>query len=62
MQSHRIDALSLIAGLVFLAAGGAHMLGIDPTSLTVWRAWPLLLVLAGVVVLAGLARRPDDDD
>lgn len=62
MQPHRLDVLSLVAGLLFVAVGGAHLLG-GPDALSwlvVLRAWPALLVAAGIVVLVGILRSPDD--
>lgn len=61
MHPHRLDPVSLIAGLVFVLVGITHLLG---GSLATWfgvlRIWPLVLVAAGVAVLAGVLRRPDD--
>lgn len=62
MTPHRLDLVSLVAGSVFLITGMAHLLGID--LITSWgavvRAWPLLLVAAGVAVLVGILRTTRD--
>lgn len=62
MQSHRLDVLSLLAGLLFVGIGGAHLLGVPGVLdwFAVLRAWPLLLVLAGIAVLVGILRNPTD--
>jgi hypothetical protein len=62
MQPHRLDVLSLVTGLLFVAIGGTHLLGGGSVLdwLVVLRAWPLLLVIAGVAVLVGILRSPDD--
>lgn len=62
MQPHRLDPLSLIAGLVFVTIGVGSLLS-GPTAtgwLTALRFWPVLLVAAGIVVLVRMARRTDD--
>lgn len=58
-MSRRLDLLSLIAGLVFVTAGAAQLLGINLLAGSLWRAWPLLLVIAGVAALVGRSRTPD---
>jgi hypothetical protein len=62
MQPHRLDVLSLVAGLVFVAIGGGHLLGGASVLnwLVVLRAWPVLLVAAGIAVLVGILRSPGD--
>ena len=60
MHPHRLDVLSLVAGLLFLGIGGAHLLGGALDWLVVLRVWPLLLVAAGIAVLVGILRRPSD--
>ncbi len=59
-MGRRLDLLSLIAGLVFVVAGGAQLLGFNLLSASLWRAWPVLLVIAGVVALVGRSRNADD--
>jgi hypothetical protein len=59
-MSRRLDLLSLIAGLVFILAGAAQLLGVNLVSTSLWRAWPLLLVLAGIAALLGRSRTPDE--
>lgn len=59
-MDRRLDLLSLIAGLVFVVAGGAQLLGLNLLSASLWRAWPVLLVIAGVVALVGRSRNADD--
>lgn len=63
MQPHRLDVISLIAGLVFVVIGAGYLLGVDLISRwsLVTRAWPLLLVAAGVALLIGARRTTDDD-
>lgn len=62
MTPHRLDLVSLIAGMVFVITGMAHLLGID--LITNWgavaRAWPIVLVAAGVAVLIGILRTARD--
>jgi hypothetical protein len=62
MRPHRLDPVSLIAGLLFIVIGGANLIG--GTGIVNWlgvlRIWPLLLVGAGIAVLLGILRRPDD--
>jgi hypothetical protein len=57
MTNNRLDIVSLIFGLLFLAAAGAYVtdryLALDIN--TQWM-WPALLVVAGVAVLAGTIR------
>lgn len=54
------DLLSLVAGLVFVVAGVAQMLGFNLANPTLWRAWPALFVLAGVAALVNRSRTSDD--
>ncbi|HEX6256391.1 MAG TPA: hypothetical protein VFZ70_11350 [Euzebyales bacterium] len=62
MERHRLDLLSLLAGLLFLALGLGHLLAGPAAAiwLSITRLWPILLVGAGVAVLAGIIRRADD--
>lgn len=60
MQPHRLDVPSLVAGLLFLGTGGAHLLGGALDWLVVVRAWPVLLVAGGIAVLVGILRSPRD--
>ncbi len=62
MDRHRFDLLSFIAGIVFVIVGAAHLTGFDVTSawVALVRAWPVLLLVAGVAVLAGAVRTTDD--
>lgn len=63
MQPHRLDPISLIAGLVFAGIGATYLFGLNIA--TQWglmaRAWPLLLIAAGVVVLLSARRTTDDE-
>ena len=61
MRPHELDAVSLIAGLVFLAVGLGHLLGIDVADLPFRGLWPLLLIVGGGILLIRAARRPRDD-
>ena len=58
MNAHRIDPVSLIAGLLFVVVGMGHLLGVDVVAGwgTLLRAWPILLVAGGVAVLIGILR------
>ena len=64
MRRHDLDLVSLVPGLVLLAAGVASLAGIDLTRLDYRWLWPSLAILAGLVVLvtlrAGRGRQPDD--
>lgn len=61
MHSHRLDPLSLIAGVVFVLIGIGQLVGgVALGWLTLARLWPVLLVGAGVAVLFGLLRRTDE--
>ena len=62
MQPHRLDVISLIAGFVFVGIGAAYLLGVDIVRrwTLVTRAWPLLLVIAGIVLLISARRTTDD--
>jgi hypothetical protein len=60
MHPHRLDVLSLVAGLLFLGIGGVHLLGGAVDWLVVLRVWPLLLVGAGIAVLVGILRSQSD--
>lgn len=59
-MDRRLDLLSLIAGLVFVVAGIAQLLGVNLASASLWRAWPVVLVIAGVVALVDRSRTTDD--
>jgi hypothetical protein len=62
MHPHRLDPLSLIAGLVFVAVGAGHLFGFNVASWgLVARAWPLLLVIVGVAILISARRTTHDD-
>jgi hypothetical protein len=58
MNAHRLDLVSMIAGVVFVVVGMGHLLGLDVVSgwSTLLRAWPILLVAGGVAVLIGILR------
>jgi hypothetical protein len=62
MERHRLDLLSLLAGLLFLAVGLGNLLAspVAAVWLSISYLWPILLVLAGLAVLAGVIRRGDD--
>lgn len=64
MQPHKLDPVSLISGLIFLAVGVGHLLGLN-----VWRMWggvdvllPILLIIIGAALLLRARRRPRDDE
>jgi hypothetical protein len=63
MRRHRADLVSLVLGLVFVALGvrflqpGAQLWSIDWS----W-AWPAVLLLAGLVVLASARSRDREPD
>lgn len=59
MHPHRLDALSLVTGLLFVAIGGATLLGSSALGwLAILRVWPVLMVAAGVAVLIRILRSP----
>jgi ABC-type antimicrobial peptide transport system permease subunit len=62
MERHRLDLLSLLAGLLFLAVGLGNLLAGPAAAvwLSITRLWPMLLVVTGIAVLAGIVRRADD--
>lgn len=69
MQRHELDLVSLVAGLLFVAAGAAFLVG-EATDLWVDPAWllPIVLVGLGVTGLVGAStgwsrqgRRGDSD-
>jgi hypothetical protein len=62
MERHRLDLLSLLAGLLFLAVGLGNLFAgpVAAVWLSISRLWPILLVLAGLAVLAGVIRRAGD--
>jgi hypothetical protein len=59
MDPHELDVASLAAGLIFLAIGVGHLLGLNLTHL--WpglgRLVPLLVIIGGAVLLLRVARR-----
>ncbi|HSK90971.1 MAG TPA: hypothetical protein VK875_06640 [Euzebyales bacterium] len=62
MERHRLDVVSLVAGLIFLAVGIGHLLGINLLRLSLLVGlWPLLLIVGGGLLLAQVVRRPSDD-
>lgn len=62
MKAHQLDLVSLIAGSVFVFLGMAQLMGVNVVTGwgTLLRAWPLLLVGAGVVVLVSIVRSARD--
>lgn len=58
MEPHELDLISLVAGLIFIAIGAGQLLGVDTLDMLggVGRLWPLLIIFAGVAMLA-VARR-----
>lgn len=61
MKRHPVDAISLVAGLVFSALGITFLAGARVTQLDLDWTWPLvLIVIGGVVLLAGLSRGERD--
>ena len=59
MRPHRFAPVSLVFGLLFLALGLTTLLG----DVNVWRFdwfWPVVLLVAGALVL--LSARPDPRD
>ena len=60
MSGMRLDATGMVAGLVFIALGGAFLLDhLDIWTVDMRYAWPVVLIGLGVVVLgrALFARR-----
>lgn len=66
MRTHRFEALSLLFGLIFTAAGLWFLTGrADVWELDWSLVWPALLILAGAMVLLSLrsgAETPPDAD
>ena len=60
MERHRLDVVSLIAGVIFLVAGIGHLLGFN--LLRMWQGLdallPVLLIIAGALLLLRVLRRP----
>lgn len=63
MEPHKLDVVSLIAGLIFLATGVGHLLGVN-----MWRIWPdfdallpIALIVVGTVLLLRVLRRTRED-
>lgn len=62
MEPHELDALSLIAGLIFFATGIGHLLGLNVTRLWLDLAGllPIVLIIGGGVLLVRVLRRARD--
>jgi hypothetical protein len=62
MEPHELDAVSLIAGLIFVATGIGHLLGLN--LLRIWSSLggllPVLLIIVGAVLLLRVLRRARD--
>lgn len=55
MRTHRFEAVSLLFGLIFTAAGLWFLTGRADVWLLDWSlVWPALLILAGAMVLLSL--------
>lgn len=58
MERHRTDALSLVFGLLFVAAGTVVLLDSHVLeALWSWRIWPVIPLLLGVWLLVATIRR-----
>jgi hypothetical protein len=62
MEPHQLDVVSLIAGLIFLATGIGHLLGLN-----FFRMWtdlggllPVLLIVGGGLLLIRVVRHARD--
>jgi hypothetical protein len=59
MQPHKLDVVSLTAGVIFLVAGIGHLLGFN--LLHMWQGidalLPVLLIIAGAALLLRVLRR-----
>jgi hypothetical protein len=60
MEPHELDAVSLIAGLVFLGIGIGHLAGLNIADLAVSGLWPMLLIIGGGILLVRVTRRARD--
>jgi hypothetical protein len=62
MEPHELDTVSLAAGLIFLALGLSHLLGLNVTQIwpTLGRLVPLLVIIGGAVLLLRVLRRTND--
>jgi hypothetical protein len=54
VRRHELDLLSLIAGLLLLAAGAASLAGADVLDLDLRWLWPSLAIFVGLIVLVTL--------
>ncbi len=61
MKDRSFDLLSFVVGLLFVGAAAAHFLDDRLAfSLDTRWIWPVLLIVAGVAVLAGAIRATSD--
>lgn len=61
MRPHNLDLVSLLPGLVFVALGTASLTGVlDVTRIDFVWLWPAVAILLGVLLLARLLPRGDD--
>jgi len=62
MEPHELDVISLVAGLIFLATGIGHLLGLNLTGL--WSdlggLLPVVLIVGGGALLVRVLRRAKD--
>ena len=62
MEPHELDTVSLIAGLIFVATGIGHLLGLN--LFLIWSSLggllPVLLIIGGAVLLLRVLRRARD--
>jgi hypothetical protein len=63
MQPHKLDFVSLVSGLIFVAIGVGHLLGVN-----LWGLWqdldallPILVIIAGAALLLRVLRRTRED-
>lgn len=62
MHPHQLDVVSLVAGLVFVAIGIGHMIGLNITDVAFSGIWPVLAILGGGILLVRSSRRARDDE
>ena len=61
MEPHELDVVSLIAGLLFVAIGIGHLAGVHITGLAFSGLLPLLLIVAGAILLVRATRSRTHD-
>jgi uncharacterized membrane protein len=59
VNRHRLDPVSLVAGLLFTGLGVAFLAGnVTFSNMDLAWLWPLAVIALGVALLAGIRNRP----